>query len=155
MAASAEFHATNLARLRAQARETPAPQVSQNRPYKAVVYIFLNGGADTFNLLMPHTCTGVDLYAQYETYRSPTTIAKANMRTIASSPAQPCATYGLHPQMSALETMYKAPPRPPPSPQPSPLYNLPPAGGGRRCSGRGDVHSEHGSHGRASHQSAV
>jgi hypothetical protein len=47
---------------------TALPEIpSQNRPYKAIVYLWLDGGADTWNLLVPHSqCTGgVDLYNEY------------------------------------------------------------------------------------------
>ena len=53
---TAEFHATNLNVLRHVPRVFVPPAPSQGRAYKAIVYLYLNGGADTYNLLMPHTC---------------------------------------------------------------------------------------------------
>jgi hypothetical protein len=64
---ASEFHASNYVQERAVPR-TALPEIpSQNRPYKAIVYLWLDGGADTWNLLVPHSqCTGgVDLYNEY------------------------------------------------------------------------------------------
>jgi hypothetical protein len=54
-----------------------SPQ-SSNKGYKAVVYVLLSGGADTYNMLVPHTCSstnqnGQTLREQYNTER--TTVA--------------------------------------------------------------------------------
>ena len=89
---------------------TPVP--SQNRPYKAIITIMLAGGADSYSLLNPHTCSPVDLYAQYGAYRGPDlTQAKSTMRTIDTgfdSHPQPCSTFGLHSSLSFLQSSYNA-----------------------------------------------
>jgi hypothetical protein len=56
---SAEFQSTNANRPSLKPR-TPTPKVpSQSRAYKAIVLIHLNGGADSWNMIMPHSgCTG-------------------------------------------------------------------------------------------------
>ena len=102
-----EFHATNLVRLSSQLRVTPPPQVSQGRPYKAIVYIFQNGGADSYNMIMPHTCNSVDLYAQYEAVRTPDNYPKNQMRTITTTSPNPCSVYGLNTRMELLETLFE------------------------------------------------
>jgi hypothetical protein len=60
-----EFHASNLLSTSAKYREPPAKIISQNRPYKAVVIVILDGGVDSYNMLVPHTCPNHDLYADY------------------------------------------------------------------------------------------
>ena len=54
-----EFHSTNVFDSIASARpENPSPQPS-SKPYKAIVYINLDGGLDSFNMLVPHSnCDG-------------------------------------------------------------------------------------------------
>jgi hypothetical protein len=55
---ASEFHASNYVQERAVPR-TALPEIpSQNRPYKAIVYLWLDGGADTWNLLVPVTYRG-------------------------------------------------------------------------------------------------
>ena len=48
-AATAEFHVTNHAGSTQTRRTEAASVASQGRPYKAVVVLFLNGGADSYN----------------------------------------------------------------------------------------------------------
>ena len=55
LAIAPEFHATNLHQARSVQRAQPAPQVAYGRKYKAVVVLFLQGGADSFNIVVPHS----------------------------------------------------------------------------------------------------
>jgi hypothetical protein len=69
MAAAPEFQTTNLAGRSGYARELnvrePSTSDEANEPYKAVVYLFLEGGADLFNILVPHSgCGKKDLYKE-------------------------------------------------------------------------------------------
>ena len=61
-----EFHSTNSLRKTGAPRAvTPPPEMSST-PYKAIVYINLFGGADSFNMLTPHRNGGsCDLYRDY------------------------------------------------------------------------------------------
>ena len=73
------------------ATETP----SQGRPYRAVVYIFLDGGADTFNLVVPTGgCTGgegTDLWSQWASQRGENVIAASTLLPISADiQTQPC-----------------------------------------------------------------
>lgn len=51
---SPDFHATNFHNTKPVQRTPPPKQVSQGRKYKAVVVVFLEGGADSFNVVVPH-----------------------------------------------------------------------------------------------------
>ena len=51
---SPDFHATNFHNTKPVAREPPPKQVTKGRKYKAVVVVFLAGGADSFNVVVPH-----------------------------------------------------------------------------------------------------
>eukprot|EP01043_Picozoa_sp_COSAG02_P055320 COSAG02_NODE_6399_length_3599_cov_3.590857_2_plen_93_part_00 len=77
---------------------------SQGRPYKAVVLIYLEGGADTHNLVVPHSnCNASvgDLYAQYQEIRG---IGEGGMALMPNqllpiempSRSQVCNTFGMH-----------------------------------------------------------
>ena len=79
---SPEFHSTNII-----AKETdvsrdgftlPSPT---GKPYKAVVFFMLSGGMDSYNMLMPHTCSN-DLADEYLEVRSEVAIARRDMLTI-------------------------------------------------------------------------
>lgn len=105
-----EFHATNVVNRISDVRETPATPQASNETYKAVVYIHLDGGMDSFYMLAPHTSCGT-LRTEYETVRgSAATLTANEMVPINASKhypdEQPCETFGLNKQLSAIETIY-------------------------------------------------
>ena len=97
---TADFHATNVNTLFKNARPLRPPMASHDRKFKAVVVVFLNGGADTFNLLVPHSqCKGsVDLNAEYVKVRGPAAISKNRLLPIkVGKTPQVCKRFGVHP----------------------------------------------------------
>ena len=50
-----EFHATSLSRQKKILRHSSNVNLKTCKPYKAVVYLLLVGGMDSFNLLVPHS----------------------------------------------------------------------------------------------------
>jgi cullin-associated NEDD8-dissociated protein 1 len=80
--------------------------------YKAVVYIFLNGGMDSYNLIVPHSeCSGIDLYEQYEDIRTDAAVPKNSLRVIRTpswGTVQPCKVFGVHPSMPFLAQLYNS-----------------------------------------------
>ena len=74
-----EFHTTTTNSLRASPRSHGGGGASSSRarPYRAVVYINLQGGCDSFNVLVPHSnCVNAsggphDLFADYTAVRGP------------------------------------------------------------------------------------
>ena len=111
---TSEFHATNLHEPRYDVpRAVRPPTSSQGRPYKALVYLFLNGGADSWNLLVPHSgCVRpalepqYDLYEQYAAIRAVNAIPKHELLVIdANSSSQPCLKFGVHPKMATLKAL--------------------------------------------------
>ena len=108
---AAEFHSTNLLRNRDVQRAKLQSIPSQGRPYRAIVYIFLDGGADSFNLMVPTGgCTGgegTDLWAQWAEERGSNAIPAATLLPITADAAyQPCSQFGLHPDMLTLQREY-------------------------------------------------
>lgn len=109
---TAEFHVTNMNAMRATPHVLRQSQstASLGRPYKAIVYLFLNGGLDSFNVVVPHSNCGVsgDLYARYASVRGNVALEKAKLLTIdASSSVQPCSVFGLHPALPFLKSLYE------------------------------------------------
>jgi cullin-associated NEDD8-dissociated protein 1 len=106
---SAAFHATNADLDTGKVLRPAVPaQKSAGRPFKAVIVIFLGGAADSYNLLVPHTCAPTDLHTEYLTARTNVAIPKAQLLPI-DSPAeqgQPCSTFGLHPALKNIQDMY-------------------------------------------------
>merc|ERR1712153_42474 len=107
MLASSEFHTTSLARFKESVRDPVASVPSQSRPYKAIVVMLLDGGADTHHMLMPHSgCIGDDLNAQYEEVRGAMSLSKTEVLTISAPNANPCSTYGINPDLPILQELY-------------------------------------------------
>ena len=107
--ASPEFHVTNANRAASSPRPAPLPPPRTHETgspdYKAVVFVGLFGGLDSFNLLVPHTgCTdgngaGYDYHAAYTAARGvENALPKAALLTIDTSRSvhpQPCSTMGV------------------------------------------------------------
>ena len=65
-----DFHSTAVHATRTAVREKQAAAQSTGVPYKAVVTVMLEGGADSWNIVVPHSdCNGTDLYAEYQAER--------------------------------------------------------------------------------------
>jgi uncharacterized protein (DUF1501 family) len=118
-----EFHATNNYAPSATVRKAAAPIESQERPFKSVVTIFMQGGMDSFNVVVPHSqCTkpkeggadgereAFDLYKEYSNVRGPSlAIPHATLMPITVDGAkQPCKVFGINPRMQILHALYEA-----------------------------------------------
>jgi len=111
-AVTPEFHITNKPAIQRKRRGHTAKVQSQGRPYRAVVVVLVSGGADSFNLLVPHTCNEHDLYTEYAQLRGGSNaIAKESLLEInvsADSDPQPCTSFGLHPSLTFLHSTFEA-----------------------------------------------
>ena len=117
MMVSAEFHTTNVHALTGAIRGQPSfsggAGSSDLRRFKAVVFLYLGGGADTYNMLMPHSnCrtnprTGKDVHAQYTQVRSDVALTHEQMLAIeADASTQPCGTFGVHHKLQKVKELY-------------------------------------------------
>ncbi|CAK9070322.1 unnamed protein product, partial [Durusdinium trenchii] len=70
---------------------------------KAVVNLYLNGGADSFNLLVPINCA---LHDEYLAVRGPAALSNNQLLEISST--QACRSFGLHHKFPKLRAMYQA-----------------------------------------------
>ena len=126
-----EFHTTNIVKTTNEPRksiELPAPT---GKPYRAVVYVLLSGGCDSFNMLTPYTCSN-GLYEDYlgkcsisgtfkhkmeyfslthlfylfcKDVRQQVALAKNRLLSIPAS-NQVCSRFGLHPELPAIKNLY-------------------------------------------------
>ena len=81
-------------------------QTAPATDYKALVCVFLFGGNDANNLVVPNDAAGYNLYS---TARGGATgIAIPQAELISISPKSLAATYGFHPQLSSLKPVWDA-----------------------------------------------
>jgi len=72
------------------------------RPYKAMVMLFLKGGADTFNMLVPHEC---ELYQEYLDARTDLALGGSELIKISTS-GQACNKFGIHASFPFVKGLY-------------------------------------------------
>jgi uncharacterized protein (DUF1501 family) len=111
MATTAEFHATSIVRKTGQARPKPKEPVPSVKPYKAVVYVMLYGGFDSFNMLVPHTCAltnaaGNTLLEQYYEERTSLALNETERSRVIDATGQPCDQFVIHPDLEIVEKLY-------------------------------------------------
>ena len=120
-----EYHSTNMHEAKAVERKSieDRRKKSYGRKYKAVVVVFLEGGADSYSVVVPHSgCTkpassldgtrvAHDYYKEYTDVRG-TDLAidknKLHQLAMPQTTTQPCRTFGLHPGLSFVKKMYDA-----------------------------------------------
>jgi cullin-associated NEDD8-dissociated protein 1 len=85
------------------ARPTKAPeQVSAPSSYKATVMLFLAGGADTFNMLVPLHC---NLHNEYLQVRGNIALEQSQLHEITTD-GQACSQFGIHHKLPFLKELY-------------------------------------------------
>ena len=124
MLAAPEFHTTNLMQPSDETRAAPEAlsNKTDERAYKAIVVVFLAGGLDSFNLLMPHSgcktntdrlnfgCDADDYFCEYEDVRGVGVALKREEVQIISSllspVEQPCVNMSIHPNLPLMKQLY-------------------------------------------------
>lgn len=81
--------------------------------YKAIVYFYLGGGLDSYNMLTPYSCSPIDVYENYLTIRGKTDISEGvgmpRERLLpidANNNEQPCQQFGIHENLPELKRLY-------------------------------------------------
>ena len=109
---SPEFHSVNEPQPHGDARGAPPNTASQGRPYKAVVVLFLDGGLDSWNLLVPHSgCAAGNSSTSYESYvavRGIVALEHDELLELSATVGQPCTTFGVHPALPIVHSLYGA-----------------------------------------------
>ncbi|MEM7128016.1 MAG: DUF1501 domain-containing protein [Chloroflexota bacterium] len=80
----------------------PNNKTSQDDDYKALVCLFLAGGNDSFNMLVP---AGNTEYAEYQTVRSDLALAQGTLLPLNGRTADGRA-FGVHPSMPEVQQLY-------------------------------------------------
>ncbi len=93
---------TNMGLLNAAAKVNRP--IYSNSPYRALVCILLNGGNDSFNMLVPH---GIDEYTEYADARTNLAIPRGQLLPI--NPLNPDGKdYGLHPSFVNVQNLFES-----------------------------------------------
>jgi len=106
---TAEFNTLGKPRPKSERRVLPnLPQLGEPKNYKAMVLLFLAGGADTWNLLVPKDCA---LYDEYVKMRSDLALLTKEMTDAISTGFAPefegeCTTFGIHKAFGYLRELY-------------------------------------------------
>jgi len=111
IAVSPAFHTTSLVQTQLEDKSDMSAPVPSTKPYKAVVFVNLEGGIDSYNMLMPQSqCSGTggkDLYMDYRAVRGELALERNDMLPInVSSSVQPCKMFGIHPSMTVAQQLY-------------------------------------------------
>ena len=82
-----------------------------DRDYKAIIVLFMHGGCDSYNLIVPHSeCKERDMYQEYESIRGSTlalALHKDELLQISvPNNTQPCNKFGIHPKFPILRDLY-------------------------------------------------
>jgi hypothetical protein len=103
-----EFHSTN--GWEAKFDSTPSdtaqnPASSSQEGYKVVIHLELDGGCDSFNVLVPHsTCA---LRTQYDELRDTIKLTDSELLDIGGDTSgQPCSKFSIHHRLTFLKELY-------------------------------------------------
>jgi cullin-associated NEDD8-dissociated protein 1 len=112
LATTPEFHTTAVGTSSATLRPALAAPAATTKAYKAVVFMFLAGGVDSYNVLVPKDhCAEGDMYEEYRNVRTSLALSKTELLTIdaqtkAASSGQVCTQWGLHPTLPTLQRLF-------------------------------------------------
>jgi len=104
-----EFHTTNLAQQTGNPRYVSSYRHSPAQGYKAVVFFMMEGGADSFNLIVPKgNCKeGKDMFQEYSRARGRVALDASELLDIdASGSGQICDKFGVNNDFPLLHTLY-------------------------------------------------
>ena len=103
-----EFHTTNIPKLIGENREKAELPQSSGSFYKAIVYVLFGGGCDSYQMLVPHTCTigERDMHAQYLEVRDRIALGRDELRPLNNVTGQVCEKFGVHPSFVGVQQMF-------------------------------------------------
>jgi uncharacterized protein (DUF1501 family) len=103
---SSEFHTSNANVVSSTPRPDPPPPVPKGRAPKNIIVVFLNGGLDSYNLLVPDTSCA--LYNEYLALRTSAALNSSLLLPFAVPAGQPCSTFALHSAIPNLRDLFTA-----------------------------------------------
>jgi len=102
-----EFHTTSLADPYQKPKDDPPPRLPPSSEYKAVIHIFLRGGCDSFNVLVPGRSCG-KLRDEYDSIRDSVAMKDAQLLSLGGdASAQPCSDFAIHSKLPFLQQLYQ------------------------------------------------
>ena len=113
IATTSEFHATGTINPTSQQREAAVDPLPSYQPYKALVVVMLHGGYDSYNVLVPKTCSGTNsagqtVVEQYNHERGTIQVPIEKRDTVVNSTGtgQPCEEFAIHRNISVVRDLY-------------------------------------------------
>jgi hypothetical protein len=107
VASTAEFSSTNIVRKTNDSRSIRGYTQEPRHEYKAVVYMYLPGGNDSFNMLVPGNCANKQMYAEYKKARGGHALSTDQILTInAAGSGQICDNFGVHHKLPKVKELY-------------------------------------------------
>lgn len=111
IATTPEFNTNSPTKHGTESHGTSAPPIATGKKYKAVVYLLLHGGCDSFNMLVPHECTGtnaanINVRDQYDNERGAMAFSEEERSLIINATGQPCETFALHDELTLFKELY-------------------------------------------------
>jgi hypothetical protein len=112
LVATPEFQTSNIPVNTGQARTLPQSLPSTTFPYKNVVFLMLSGGADSYNMLVPHVCTATNsenltVSEQYVKHRGSMAFQGASEYSVTiPATGQPCSSFALHDELKFVKDLY-------------------------------------------------
>ena len=106
---SPEFQVTNHVQRKSGQRRAAARVIRGSNSYKAIVYIFVSGGLDSYNLLVPHSNCKKDMYGEYKSERAGLALELEEILPIdVPEKNQVCDTFGVHHKLPIMRDLYAA-----------------------------------------------
>ena len=105
---SPEFQVTNYVQRKIGSSRPTQLEMNPSKRYKAIVYLYLAGGLDSFNLLVPHSnCGEKDMFREYTNVRGDVALPKGDLLPIdVPKKNQVCDTFGIHSKIPMLRNLY-------------------------------------------------
>lgn len=101
-----EFHTTSIVDPFAPLKPSASPRPEAKSEYKAVIHLLLDGGVDSFNVLVPSTSCG-QLREEYDSVRGKLALKDEQLLPLASGVSgQPCSDFSIHAGLPFLQQLY-------------------------------------------------
>lgn len=107
-----EFNTATVARKLPELRPSPGVPEPTGFEYKAIVHLMLSGGLDSFNVLVPKSCSGTNsegtpVHLQYKEVRGDLAFADDEFDlTITPNTDQPCEEFAIHEELPYIKKLY-------------------------------------------------
>merc|ERR1712139_253604 len=102
MVMTPEFHTLGNPLFHGPRPAEPTSPVASSGEYRATVLLFLQGGADTFNLIVPYDCP---LYDEYKTVRGDIALRSFQLLQVQTT-GQSCSKFGIHHKLPFIKQLY-------------------------------------------------